>query len=282
MNITLGSGKVHSAVVLDDYAPFPLCGGNKSVGRYSETAAEVDCQRCLKRLAKRAEQPAVQDEDERVAEYKAEVEARFEGEPTEDERVAACEARIAASKAEKCGEQLYDPFRGLAYCVKDKHHSRVVGGPEHLGNYDEMDELHREALAMDAAQAEVQLPEALDTATEDELDEAEQWLMHRLDEVRARKAQLFQARVRQFRQAAVRPEPTEPGRVNVDRVYDRKAYVQYIDQRGVLGRVSSGDWSEMDVDGQPIGERYRTLRFMARAWARRNGATGDLTVTIVG
>ena len=87
MNIILTSGKVHSAVVLDDYAPFPLCGGNKSVGRYSETETEVDCKRCIQRLARKAEaaertayyagladaqdmdlsQAAAQDEDERVA-----------------------------------------------------------------------------------------------------------------------------------------------------------------------------------------------------------------------
>lgn len=57
-------------------------------------------------------------------------------------------ARTARQQPEaECGTQVYDPFRGLAYCTKRAGHSRVTEGPEHRGDFDAMDALHAEALA---------------------------------------------------------------------------------------------------------------------------------------
>ena len=61
---------------------------------------------------------------------------------------------VAGTQVEVCGEQLYDPFQGLASCVKRKGHSRSTEGPEHEGDYDGRMAAHAEALAMDAAYAE--------------------------------------------------------------------------------------------------------------------------------
>jgi len=84
----------------------------------------------------------------------------------------AQEAVAEGESVEVCGEQMYDPFRGLGACVKHKNHSRVTSGAEHEGDFDQRVDQHAEALAMNAeetAKAVVVTTETSCYRTEDDV-----------------------------------------------------------------------------------------------------------------